>query len=428
MNSERVLIVGSGGREDAMKWKLSGEGLEVYMAPGNGGTDIARRVLLNPKNHEEIVEASKDLEINLVIVGPEEPLVHGIVDRLHEHGVAAYGPTQQAARLEGSKTFSGQFLKRHDIPAPEFGAFDRFEEAVDFVTSPTWKSGVVVKADGLAAGKGVFVCNSLEEAYDALRRLMMDEEFGDAGKRVVIQEKLEGYELSAQAIVRGQQVIMLPFSEDYKQAHDNDSGPNTGGMGAEAPHPLVTQELSRHIQETIIEPIIVGMKSEGIPLNGTLYVGIMMTADGPKVLEINIRFGSPEIQSVLPLLALPLYPVLYCSATGRLPFTGEYPTTGRHCVVVTLASGGYPGSYETGFPITGLENIPDGESVLLFHDATREDNGTHLTAGGRVLMVAGVADSLSDAKGTVYQAVKKITFQGMQYRDDIGNRKRKNPL
>lgn len=422
--TENVLVIGSGGREHALAWKLASEGADVWVAPGNGGIPEDRQITLNTKNFPEIIEAAQDLKTSLVVIGPEEPLVGGLADALREHGVVTYGPSKDAAQLEGSKIFSSEFLRRHRIPSPDFRAFNRFDDALTFVNHSPWADGLVVKADGLAAGKGVFVCSTFDEACDALVQLMLREEFGIAGRRVVIQEKLRGFELSAQAIVDGTRWTMLPVAEDYKQVSDSDTGPNTGGMGAESPHPLVTQALIRRIEESIIRPTVFGMRRDGIPFRGTLYAGVMMTSEGPKVLEFNVRFGDPETEAILPRLANPLYPTLAGAATDQLPFEGDYPVTGKQSIVVTLASGGYPGAYETGFPISGIEDASSENGVVIFHAGTKRSGETLVTSSGRVLMVTAVADSQEEAVITAYRAAGTISFDGMQYRTDIGQRKR----
>lgn len=430
------MIVGSGGREDALAWKLrqSAGVRDIFIAPGNGGSErfsYTHQVLLNPKNNIEVMQAARDFDVGLVVIGPEDSLALGLADDLRANRITTYGPGQAGAVLEASKAGAVLFMSDNGIPHPYSRIFENFNDARRYVKNPKRSkgrnNGLVVKADGLAAGKGVFVCETREEAEEALVRLMQEKEFGQAGERVVIQEKLRGYEVSVMAIVSGGKYILLPTSEDHKQIHNDDQGSNTGGMGVVAPHQLVDDRLMRQIEETIIKPTLAGLTKKRIDFRGTLYPGIMVTADGPKVLEYNVRFGDPETEAVLPLLEEDLFSVLKGAAEGNLIFNGNYSLREGSCITVTLASGGYPGKYETGKKIKGLDIVVGRKDVLVFHAGTRsKKSGIYETAGGRVLMVTGLGENIEKAREAAYGVIDQggIHFSGMQYRSDIGMRKR----
>lgn len=435
---QNVLIIGGGGREYALAWKLrqSPQVGNIYIGPGNGGTerftDTSRLPSLDIKNRpHDVIEAARDYYAGLVVIGPEDPLAAGMADALRAESIPTYGPGKAGALLESSKAYAVEFMEEFGIPHPESKIFSEFEQAADYIqTSPWWdEAGVVVKADGLAAGKGVFVCSKKEEAEEALEKIMKEQEFGDAGKRVIIQKKLDGYEVSVMAIVSGDTYTLLPFSEDHKQIFDGDQGPNTGGMGVDAPHPLVDENLKQQIEETIIKPTLAGLKKRGIDFRGTLYPGIMVTADGPKVLEYNGRFGDPETEAVLPLIADDLFPTLKDAAEGRLFVSGDYPTKKGASVTVALASAGYPGPYEKGKEIYGLDTVDMKENVIVFHAGTKQEKpGTPVrTSGGRVLFVTGLGDDIEKAREAAYGAIGPdgVNFDGMHYRRDIGARRRK---
>src|SRR3989344_1310965 len=424
----KVMIIGSGGREDALlgELRLSSQVGDIYVAPGNGGSDRfpdTARIQVDIKNVRQTIEAAQDLGVNLVVVGPEEPLVLGIIDELQEVGISGYGPTKAAAQLEGSKAYAVEFMQVEGIPHPESHTFSDFDRAVDFTRQPPWtykpNSGVVVKADGLAAGKGVFVCAHFDEAYDALRRLMVLEEFGKVGKQVIVQEKLSGYEASVMAIVNGTDYILMPTTEDHKQSLDGDRGKNTGGMGVDAPHPLITPELEREIATHVIDPILYGLQKRGITAKGTLYPGIMVTETGFSVLEINFRFGAPETEAILSLFQGDLYKVFDWVVNGsRRP---EVSFNTRSCIVVSLVSGGYPETYQKGLPIYGLDQI-HGSDARIYHAGTeRNTDGTCKTVGGRVFSIAGLVENREVARNNAYGVIGPhgIHFQKMNYRTYI---------
>ena len=430
---KNILFVGSGGREHALAWKArhsEGTGT-IYVAPGNGGTEDLEstyNVHLDQNNFAEVAEAARDNKVELVVVGPEEPLVKGIADYLSEEHIPTFGPTQELAMLEGSKVEAVRFMRRNKIPHPNSLVFDSFKDAykalsLNGLDAPYWfGGGIVVKADGLAAGKGVFVCDTKEEAYQALNTIMVDKKFGDAGERVVIQEKLDGFEVSAIAIVNGTNYFLLPFAEDHKQAFDNDEGPNTGGMGILTPHPLITPDIARQIEMQIIIPTIAGIRRKfKDSYRGALYAGLMMTRDGPRVLEYNVRFGDPETEGQLPILSdeLNFTETLDKAAKGTFRGLGSIPTNGETCVVVTLASKGYPGSYEKGKIIEGVDKAQSIPGVTIFHAGTKRENGQLVTDGGRVLFAAATGPDVPAARDRAYGAVHAIEFERKTFRGDI---------
>lgn len=415
----RVLVVGQGGREHALAWALSRspQVREVLAAPGNGGTAaLGKNIPVPATDVEGIVQAALQERVDLVVVGPEAPLAAGLVDRCAAAGVRAFGPTAAAARLEASKAFAKTFMAEEGIPTPRFAVFDRFEEALAYVRRVDYP--VVVKASGLAAGKGVIVPNSREEAEAALRRIMVERAFGDAGAEVVVEERLTGREVSVLAFTDGERVLLMPPAQDYKRAYDRDRGPNTGGMGAYAPAPWVSPALLDEVARTILAPAVRGMLRRGTPYVGVLYAGLMITSAGPRVLEFNCRFGDPEAQVILPLLESDLVDVMLACLEGRLPQVG-LRWRDAAAVTVVLASGGYPGAYRTGYPIRGLEAAQAMEDVILFHAGTAYRDGQLVTAGGRVLNVAGIGPTLRAARERAYAAVRCVSFQDMHYRRDI---------
>lgn len=430
----KVLIIGSGGREDALLWSLRKSPLvgEIFVAPGNGGTERfpdTRRIHLDPNNTTEVVQAAKDLRAELVVVGPENPLILGAADRLRAEEIAVYGPEAAGANLEGSKADAAQFMREFGIPHPPTAIFDDFTSAAVFANNTSWwqKGGIVVKADGPASGKGVFVCGSRDKAHEALEKIMIRKEFGDSGKRVVIQERIKGYEVSVMAIVSEDSYILLPPSEDHKPVFDQDAGPNTGGMGVLAPHPLVNGNVMRQIEETIIKRTLNGLGKRGLNFRGTLYPGIMVTSQGPIVLEYNVRFGDPETEAIVPLLERNLFPVLQDAAAGKVLSDYGCSVKDGYCVAVTLAAGGYPGNYEKGKEIFGLKSTGGRDEVIVFHAGTsRREDGAYVSSGGRVLIVTGIGDSIENAREKAYGAIGPagVHFEGMHYRKDIGARKR----
>ena len=431
----KVLIIGGGGREDALLWSLRKSPLvgEIFMAPGNGGTERfpdTRRIHLDPSDIAQIVQAASDLQAELVVVGPENPLILGVADRLRAKEIAVYGPGAAGANLEGSKADAVQFMREFGIPHPPTVTFGDFTSAAVFANNTSWwgKGGIVIKADGPAGGKGVFVCGNRDEAREALEKIMVRKEFGDSGERVVIQERIKGYEVSVMAIVSGDSYILLPPSEDHKTIFDQDAGPNTGGMGVLAPHPLVNGDVGWQIEEAIIKRTLNGLEKRGINFRGTLYPGIMVTPQGPVVLEYNARFGDPETEAIISLLERDLFPVLQEAAAGKALSDCGCPVKDGYCVTVTLAAGGYPDKYEKGKEIFGLKTIRGRDDVVVFHAGTsRREDGTYESSGGRVLMVTGIGDSIENAREKAYGAIGPagIHFDGMRYRQDIGARKRK---
>lgn len=411
-----ILVIGSGGREHALAWKLrqSPKVDKVWSAPGNGGTH-PDNADLPATDHAGLIRFAKENRIDLTVVGPDDALAAGMVDDFSAAGLRAFGPVKAAARLESSKIFAKEFMARHGIPTAKFGSFDRVAAAEKFLASVEFP--VVVKADGLALGKGVIICPDHNIASRALREMMRDNRFGEAGRAVVIEEFLEGEECSMHLLIDGAHALLFPSIRDYKRIGDGDQGPNTGGMGTFSPSPRWTAELESQIQTTILEPLLKGLQSDGIPFQGLLYPGLMLTSSGPKVLEFNCRFGDPETQALMPRLKSDLVPLLEATLDGTLDrVKPEWDPRPSVCVV--MASAGYPGSVEKGFPITGLESPTPPDSVV-FHAGTRHVNGTTVTNGGRVLGVTALGDDLAQARTNAYARVEKIRFDGCQYRRDI---------
>ena len=414
-----VLLVGSGAREHALAWKLrqSPKLSDLFVAPGNAGTAaIAQNLAIKAADIDGLCRAAADLHIDLVVVGPEQPLADGLVDRLAVRGIVAFGPSQAAARIECSKAFAKGLMQRHGIPAAASATFSNRTDARNYVLGLAQPP--VVKADGLAAGKGAFVCNSQEEALRAIDLMMGDDPlFGQAGRTVIIEERLTGREVSAHAFSDGVTVAPMPFSCDYKRALDGDEGPNTGGMGAYSPPLWLDEPAEIFIHQRISEATIRALMEEGAPYRGVLYPGLMVTANGPQVLEFNCRFGDPETQVILPRLKSDLLEVCWAMANNRLH---EVPLewSSDACVGVVLASGGYPDEYKTGFPIYGLSSVePD---VLVYHAGTSlADDSSVVTAGGRVLTVVATAPTLPEARSKAYRNVQRIHFSRCHYRSDI---------
>ncbi len=413
-----VLIVGGGGREHALAWALAQSPFvtQIYVAPGNAGTEFARstNVPISAEDVPALLAFAQTNQIDLTVVGPEAPLSLGIVDAFQAAGLRVFGPTQAAAQLESSKAFSKAFMQRHTIPTAEYGAFTDYEEARDFVHS--FGKPVVVKADGLAAGKGVVVCSTVEEADAALERIMYGHEFGAAGDQVVVEERLDGAELSALAFSDGHDVALMPFARDHKRINDGDQGANTGGMGAYAPVPDLPPDLTDTIRHLLTQTVR-SMSSEGMPYVGVLYAGLMLTPTGVKVLEFNCRFGDPETQVILPLLDSDLAAVFLACIEGKL---GENLPQWRSgaCATVVAASPGYPASYPKGLPISGLD--AQAADTMVFHAGTARTSDQIVTSGGRVLSVSGLGETLTDALAKAYTGIERIHFDGMHYRRDIG--------
>ena len=423
--SKNVLIVGSGGREHALAWKLTLDGARVFVAPGNAGTAYeATNLPISPTDSAAVLQAVKQHEIDLVVVGPEAPLVSGLVDKLTEAGIRAFGPSGQAAQLEGSKIFCKKLLHTNDIPTATYRQFNSLDKAREFLESRE-DEPVVVKADGLAAGKGVFVCSNREEALDAIDQLQRDPQFRDAASGVLIEERLDGVEVSVIAITDGRTIVTLPPLQDHKAALDGDRGPNTGGMGAFCPAPFVTQSLMTEIEEQILVPTVHGMRRRRTPFHGILYAGLMLTSQGPKVLEFNVRFGDPECQALCIRLESSLLELLDAAVDRRLHEVPPPKWKSGASVTVVMASEGYPGTVEKGHAIRGLEEARQLENVVVFHAATStnpDDPGAILAAGGRVLGVTAHAESLARAKLKAYEGVKKIRWRGAWCRKDIADK------
>lgn len=416
----KVLVVGGGGREHALVWKISQSPQvdHIFCAPGNGG--IARHAECVPIEAEDIralTQFALREKIGLTVVGPELPLILGIVDAFNEHGLTVFGPGRKAAMLEGSKRYAKEFMTRHHIPTAEFRSFVSASEAVQAVRG--MDTPFVVKADGLAAGKGVIVCHSRNEAYEAVDLIMKRRAFGDAGNCVIIEECLCGEEVSVLAVTDGEHLVTLPPAQDHKSVFDGDTGPNTGGMGAYAPASIVTPQMMDTIRDRILFPVIRGMKKEGQEYRGVLYAGLMVTAAGPKVLEFNCRFGDPETQATLPLLESDLVPLFMASINGSVE-PDSLSIRRQSAVCVVMASGGYPGPYQKGKPIHGLDGISEG--TFVFHSGTRKKGKSLLTSGGRVLGITAVEDTLESAIDRVYREVGHVTFDGAYYRHDIGRK------
>jgi len=418
----RLLVIGGGAREHALVWKLAGEpGVdEVVCAPGNAGiARLARTVPADAADPDALLEVAARERVDLTVVGPEQPLERGVADRFAAAGRLLFGPTRAAARLETSKVFAKEFMARHGVPTARFAVCDTPGEALDVLARGTLGLPVVVKADGLAAGKGVVVAPDRAAAEAAVRDAMVDGRFGEAGRRVVLEECLTGAEASFFVLADGSRAVELVSAQDHKRAFDGDEGPNTGGMGAFAPSPLVDAAARRVIQASIVEPVLEGLRAEGQPYRGFLYVGLMMTAEGPKVIEFNVRFGDPEAQVVLPMIESELAPALAAAAGGDVAGAAcRFSADPR--VGVVLASGGYPGKYESGRPIDGIDRAEALGGVVVFHAGTAERDGRIVTSGGRVLTVVARGADYRSAIDRAYEGVACIRFDGMHYRRDIG--------
>ena len=418
----QILVIGSGGREHALVWKItqSPKVTKIWAAPGNAGmSDVAECVQISASDIRLLADFADRTRIDLTVVGPELPLTLGIVDEFERRGLRIFGPRKDAALVEGSKVFAKSFMKKHRIPTGFFQTFDRSEEAKRYIEEIG--APLVVKADGLAAGKGVIVCFELAEAMDAVEKIMEKRLFGDAGERIVIEEYLEGEEVSFHALTDGEAVLPLASSQDHKRAFNDDHGPNTGGMGAYSPAPVITESIHRQIMEHVMIPAVAGMAAEGRPYKGVLYAGLMIGAGGIKVLEFNARLGDPEAQPLLLRMRSDLVPLLEAVVDGRLrDQTIDWIPDASVCVV--MASKGYPGPYDQGVPIAGLKEAAAEPGVMIFHAGTSRTNDQVVTGGGRVLGITGLGQDIREAIATAYRAVKKIHWEGAHYRTDIGVR------
>ena len=418
-----ILIVGGGGREHALAWKIAQSPLveTLLAAPGNPGiARHARCVEVGVDAHRELVELARRERVDLVVVGPEAPLVAGLADRFAEAGLIVFGPSARAAAIEGSKAFSKDLMRRYAIPTARFSTFDAAAAARRFCRE--LGAPLVVKADGLAAGKGAIVCPTLDEADAAIAECMERKAFGAAGARVVVEEFMVGQEVSFFTLSNGGDAMALAAAEDHKAVFDADRGPNTGGMGCYSPVPAFDEALEKRVMETIVRPTLAALAREGAPYRGVLYTGLMLTAEGPKVVEFNCRFGDPECQALMVRTPGDLVPLLLAAARGEAwPPARSWSSSASVCV--NVASGGYPGKYQTGLPIRGIEAARARDGVQVFHAGTAMRDGRLVTAGGRVLGVTAVAQSIDAAITVAYAAVRDISFEGMHYRTDIGRRR-----
>jgi phosphoribosylamine--glycine ligase len=420
----KILIIGSGAREHALAWKLSREPEvdAVMCAPGNPGiASVARCLPADVSAPSELLALAESQGVDLTVVGPELPLSRGVVDAFTAAGRAIVGPTKAAAALEWSKAFAKDFMARHRVPTASFRVCESADAALTHIRRGEFRFPLVLKADGLAAGKGVVIAEDASTAETVVTAMMIDRRFGDAGDRIVLEEFLEGHEASYIVLADGTNFVQLGSAQDHKRIYDDDRGPNTGGMGAFAPSPLITAEMSRRVSDEIVSPVLAGMVHEGHPYRGFLYVGVMLTVDGPKVIEFNVRFGDPEAQVVLPMLDEDLAWLLGEAATGALPSRPAQFRREPH-VGVVLAAGGYPDAPETGRVIDGIEAASEVPGSIVFHAGTAKRDGRLVTAGGRVLTVVGRSTTYRDAIDTAYAAASRIRFEGMQYRRDIGRK------
>jgi phosphoribosylamine--glycine ligase len=423
-----VLLVGNGGREHAIAWKLaqSKELKKLFIAPGNPGTaKCGINIDIKADEYDKLLAFAKENKVGLAVIGPEDPLADGIVDSFEKAGIKAFGPSGAAAQLEADKAFSKQIMKANSIPTAESQTFDNFQDAKTYIASRD--EAVVIKATGLAKGKGVFVCNEPAEGILAAEKIMEGKIFGKAGEKILVEDKLLGQEASILALVDGRNIYVLESSQDHKAIGDGDTGPNTGGMGAYCPAPIVTEKMMDQIVKEILVPTVDGMNRNGTPYRGILYAGIMITQGGPRVLEYNVRFGDPETQPILARLKSDLLEAMLATCDGTLDkITLEWDSKAAVCIV--MASGGYPDEYEKGKVITGLEEADKIDDVIVFHAGTAEKNGQIVTSGGRVLGVTGLGNSIADAKAKAYEAVEKIKFEKAYYRKDIADKAIKKDL
>ncbi len=423
-----VLVIGGGGREHALVWKLAQSPLvqSIYCAPGNPGIGrLAECVSLKARDFDSLARFAREKDIELTVVGPEDPLTAGIADHFAAAGLRVFGPSAAAAQLEGSKSFAKAFMKRHGVPTADYAEFDDVDAALAYVRERG--APIVVKADGLAAGKGVTVARDVAQAETAVREAMVEGLFGQAGARVVIEECMEGEEASVLAFCDGRSFAAMVPSQDHKPAFDGDTGPNTGGMGAYAPAPVATPALMDEVARTVLAPIVKGMADEGAPYKGVLYAGLMINAKGARVVEINCRFGDPETQVVLPLMKSDMVPVMLACCEGTLRQQKIEWSPGA-CVSVVMASGGYPKDYPKGKVIGGVQEAEEEEGVIVFHAGTADRDGQLVTNGGRVLNVTATGPDIASTIEKAYRGVRRITFEGAHFRTDIGKKAINRPL
>lgn len=414
----KILVVGGGGREHAICWKLSNEDNveKIYCAPGNAGiSQVAECIAIGDSDIDKLIDFVKENNIDLTVVGPEVPLVKGIVDRFEEEGLKIFGPNKECAQLEGSKSFSKDFMVKHNIPTAKYKEYTEIDKAISEIDSFGYP--VVIKADGLAAGKGVVILENKEDALDALKDMMLDKKFGEAGNKIVVEEFLKGVETSILAFVDNNTIIPMVSAKDHKKVYNNEQGPNTGGMGTFSPSEIYTDDLEKEIREKVLDRTLYGLKKDGLKFKGILFIGLMITNDGAKVLEYNVRFGDPETQSVLFRLDTDLNKIMTSIIDNKLAeIKIKYKSEQAVCVMLT--SGGYPDSYEKGKVITGLENLD--KDIVVFHSGTKLVDEKLVTNGGRVIGITAKANTVKDAANKVYENIKKIDFEGMHYRTDIG--------
>lgn len=418
----KVLVIGGGGREHSLVWKIaqSPEVSKIFCAPGNPGiSELAECIDITADQTSLLCEFAVKENIDLTVVGPEAPLVDGIVDVFSKHNLKVFGPNQKAAILEDSKVFSKLLLRKHGIPTANFKCFDDHSQARHYVLSRG--APIVVKADGLSKGKGVFVCKTNDEALQAIDSIMKDRVFGNAGDQVVIEECLTGEEISLLAFTDGRTIVPMESSQDHKTVYDGDKGPNTGGMGAYSPVPLMTDKLYYKIEKDILVPTVHAMNKEGRPYKGIIYIGLMITSSGPMVLEFNVRFGDPEAQVILTRMKSDIVPIMLATISGGLDNV-ELEWLPQASVCVVMASGGYPGQYDNGKEIKGLDSLKNKEGISIFHAGTKSENEKIVTNGGRVLNVVACGEDIKEAQKKVYEAVSKISFEGAHYRRDIADK------
>ena len=418
----KVLVIGSGGREHSLVWKIAQSPLvsKIFCAPGNPGiSELAECINITADQTNLLCKFAVKENIDLTVVGPEAPLVDGIVDIFSKYKLKVFGPDKKAAILEDSKVFSKRLLRKHGIPTADFKCFDNYQHAKQYVSSKV--APIVVKADGLSKGKGVFVCKTNDEALKAIDSIMKDKVFGNAGSQVVIEECLIGEEISLLAFTDGRNIVAMESSQDHKTIFDGDQGPNTGGMGAYSPVPIMTDKLYLQIEKEILVPTVHAMNREERPYKGVIYIGLMITSSGPMVLEFNVRFGDPEAQVILTRMKSDIVPIMLATITGELDKV-DLDWYSQASVCVVMASGGYPGSYDNGKQITGLDSLKNQKDISVFHAGTKSADGKIITNGGRVLNIVACGEDIEAAQKKVYEAVSKISIDGAHYRRDIADK------
>ncbi len=414
----KVLVIGSGGREHALCWKIAQSKLvsKIYCAPGNGGTgEIAENVNIKANEIDKLLDFALNNKIDLTIVGPEDPLVLGIVDKFEENGLKIFGPNKKCSKLEGSKDFAKGFMEKYDISTAKYRTFTEYEEAINGLNE--FEFPLVIKADGLCLGKGVVICNTKEEAKKTLKEILKDKIFGNEGNKVVIEEFLDGIEASLLCFVTNGEIIPLESAKDYKKIYDGDLGLNTGGVGCYSPSPLFTEHLKENIKSDVLKKISYGLEKENLDFKGILFIGFMITNGEPKVLEFNVRFGDPETEVIIPRLKSDIVDLFLKVIDGTLGERDLYWDE-KSCLTVVLTSKGYPVAYEKGYEISGLNNL--GESIIVFHNGTKYNADKLITNGGRVLSITSLGENLASARENIYKNINKVKFDGICYRNDIG--------